>query len=492
MKWEQFKNRLKKDAHQQEFDVNADEIWNAIEPQVDNLNEKGSRKRRFIIWFFFAGILAVGMGTLFLWEGDSNVELVQDEAMVLEETVEAPSTTIDKESSTKADLINQNLSEKIRDNQRISSNATPGEKNIDHTVTNKNTKNLIDLKSKDLSSSSDSRQKSTVPKSPETSFSKNKTSQVDTNNAIDLSSDESKFSPIDSGKIQKTKILAENILQHLPLKYQPLVVDKPVVLLSDDYFSLVPEEEESGKKGKKTKEKLKFSVEPFGGLSFVNRSLSAKNETANGLLQIREKYESTLEASHFGLLFGVQHSSGLKFSLGIQKTAIAENYELKGIHEVIDSIMGVQILRINLYGDTIPIVGMIPQTTTTIGNKNIFNTYRLIDLPIIMGYQHSFNKWDAGIQLGVLANISLKTEGIIPNELLEDINIKTQQSSIYKSNIGISYYVGLSLSRSVFDNFKVNFSPFMRFYPNSFSVRTYELSQKYSLIGGNIGMLYQF
>lgn len=491
MKWQQFKNRLKKDAQQQEADVDLDALWNALEPQVDELN-KQPRKRRFIFWLFFTGVLIAGTGWFFLLENNSRVEVAYDEGISVEKIAE--NELIVKRENPSITTAAQNK------NQAALSTATPDPNDGSNAIANvpAETKQVIETTPKNITTSSITTplpfQKTTFSKTPRLSITKNKTASTVTNKTHNALEDTKSATPV-SKEIEKTKTLVTSkALLPLPKQQSLLTSEESLLLLSKNYLPSALKEYSAEKTSanKKAKSSIQFSVEVLGGISYVNRSLKAKNIAADELLNIRDKYETNLEASHYGVALGLQHTAGFRFSLGLQSTSIAERYQWAETLSEVDSILGVQVLRINLDGDTIPIMGMIPQTTTTEGVKDIYNTYRLIDIPIRIAYQRSFGKWNAGLELGVLANISLKTAGIIPDEKLEDVDIKTQQSSLFKSKIGLSYQIGLVVSRSISDHFELSFSPTVRFIPKDFSVSEYGLSQKYSLIGGNIGLHYRF
>ncbi len=226
-------------------------------------------------------------------------------------------------------------------------------------------------------------------------------------------------------------------------------------------------------------------------VSSTGHLVTSKDEEAVNWLAIRNAYEAPLEASHYGLSFGIRHQSGFRASIGIQKTAIAEKYELKDSQVVIDSILGVKIIRIDLEGNPVPIEGIIPRTTTTEHNKKIYNTYELIDVPISIGYGKVFGNWRAGIDVGILLNLSLNSEGLIPDEWLQDIDIKADQDQWFKSNIGVSYQLGLSMSRMI-NRFEVGVSPSFRYFPNDFSAQENQIAQKYTLISGNLKIGYRF
>ncbi|MFK7807891.1 MAG: hypothetical protein AB8F74_08855, partial [Saprospiraceae bacterium] len=85
MKWDGFKNRLKKESHEQKQDVDIDAIWAAIEPEVDAINEKDKDRKEFVFWLFFGGILALTTGLFFyVMNGEIEGEIVAAENIEIE------------------------------------------------------------------------------------------------------------------------------------------------------------------------------------------------------------------------------------------------------------------------------------------------------------------------------------------------------------------------------------------------------------------------
>ena len=126
-----------------------------------------------------------------------------------------------------------------------------------------------------------------------------------------------------------------------------------------------------------SKDNFSFSLEAFGGASWIDRTLEAKTTNDNDLFQIRNENETPLEAIQLGVLFKTTFKSKWSISVGIQNTTMTERYQFKNIVTTVDSIEGIQELFINPYGDTTAMIGMIPRTTVMELDKRIYNTYRL-------------------------------------------------------------------------------------------------------------------
>lgn len=138
-------------------------------------------------------------------------------------------------------------------------------------------------------------------------------------------------------------------------------------------------------------------------------------------------------------------------------------------------------------------MGLIPRTTTTTLNKIIYNSYQLVDLPLLLGYNIIDKRnWNLQVEGGALLNLSLQTEGILPTENFEDISLENNQETLYRPKLGIRYQFGLNMHWKMTNHLRLGFGTKAQFFPTSISTENNALSQKYSLIGGNIRLQYKF
>jgi len=86
----------------------------------------------------------------------------------------------------------------------------------------------------------------------------------------------------------------------------------------------------------------------------------------------------------------------------------------------------------------------------------------------------------------------LRTEGIIPDIELLDVDLANNDLNIFKSKVGLSYHLGLNFKRKLSKHWELNISPAVRYFGNDFTNDNYGLSQKYVLFGGNVGVNYMF
>ena len=226
------------------------------------------------------------------------------------------------------------------------------------------------------------------------------------------------------------------------------------------------------------------------GASALSRKLSGSDLMSNAYKHTRDATESTLEAIHYGVEMTVKHQSGLSLTLGYQQTDINERFDSRSIIQDTNWVNDIAFLIINLRGDTVAFYGgvrVIDKKTTT---YEIYNRYRLIELPILFGYSKTLNKWDLGVQVGVLANVSLTTKGLQFDDRQQLINLN-EDNDLYSTRIELGYQLGLSVQRPLIGNLGFRISPTIKYYPNAMH-KNQKLTSTYYLFGGQVGLYYKF
>ncbi|MEN0004483.1 MAG: hypothetical protein AAF798_10075 [Bacteroidota bacterium] len=459
MKWQVFKNRFSKEARQEEAEVDIAAIWEAIEPQVDALNKKKKRKKRGFFWLFFIGVAAMVAFSTY-WITHSSTDLPNE---AKSEQLLVPSVI--QQQQQESDIDCPPVIAQATSTPSIATLPTP-------STTPKSQVPLPSLNSPQKSTNELLEAISPISTVTLPSQLPSASNSPETINSI------TSATPLSTSHLQT--------IAPLPKRALSLLVVKPKypAFPSEPILETTPE---------KKQPKHQFFTEVYGGVSAIDRTLSAKDAASASLLQVRDQYETPLEALQYGLTVGMQHRPGFWWSVGIQSTTLTERFAVNETTSVVDSIMGIQALRINITGDTVPIAGMIAQTTTTNRDIEIFNTYHLLDIPLTIGYDYQFGeRWRAGVSAGIAANISLQTKGSIPDELLQLNDIEAEQASFFQSNLSWSYHFGLSVSYALTDHFELRLAPTIQVYTDDFSVEGYGISQKYTLLGGRLGLRYQF
>lgn len=482
MNWEKFNHRLRKDAEGQNDDVDIDGIWSAIEPQVDEINTEKKKKRRGVFFWWGAGILLLSVGVWFLGNQFSQKETMVQKIDNQTITTKKPHTNT---NTTEANNTAVNASTKPTKEVDLGKNKLQTE-----TVTAKDycsKSNFFKNKNQTKTNQSNSK----PPQSPESNDLINNKSAENTSAAVaTISTDEDLDLP--GSRAAKDEVRAKEKIMNIASLIRLLDFSTEKISLENEKKFWTPTIKYPPKK------RSRFSIGVYGGANFTHRTLAEKREESGTLLQNRETYETPLETSQVGVNLSYKVLNKEKYNLeittGLQLTTITERYKNYQSTESTSDVFGVQYLSYGIGTEPVEIMGWVTQTKTTEYRKKIYNTYRMIDIPLLIGYNRSVGKkWQVGIQGGIFANLSLAAEGIIPNADLNDINLAQGDGvNIFKSNVGLSYHLGFNIKRELSKHWELNISPSARYFGNDFANDDYGLSQKYMLFGGNVGVNYRF
>lgn len=489
MKWPLFENKIKDELSSHRSEVDIDALWSAIEPEVDALNQS-KRKRPFVIfWFLLAGVLMLGggIGGYYFLNNDKTTEKTiiagnNSEEKTIEEkhdqnlnTNKATNNTQEEKEETVKIIDNQSAVNTAK-NSLINNNKLKNEKN-----------QTIEKKNADTPKSNDSKNLKNNQKTIANNDSHFEISEIQEN---DKTAETNISETIPKEKtaylipIKKLGTLAIPLFKIQTTTPQLDIQDLKNELAGDATSPTPPDE----KRHPMDKKDFRFAIGAFGGISYANRSLSMNDGTANDLLKLRESSEKQLETTHAGLQFSLRHRSGFELATGLQYTRMVERFNYNENITELDSIDGVLYYAVNPNNDTLAIMGTVPHTTITDIRKEYYNKYTMFDIPVFVGYFKEKDEWSFGAQAGVFANISLKTEGQFLNSATTSTDIK----DLFKSSVGLSYYVGASINHKLNENIGISISPYFRYFPKNFAKSDYGISQKYTLIGINARINYWF
>ena len=506
MNWDRLKNRMQEEASQKEVKVDIDDIWAAIEPEVDVINQERRKRKFFFFWLVGLGLMLALGSIYFMMDKNAPDSLLVDFEKMEKTTSEhehelshahVHSHSDDEQTDDIKIVTEQN--EKAEEEQTISNSQNKIEKHISPKDKTKNYQ-------KNIQSSASTKVQIVEDKLPwkisqsdqkakpinelvdsDLILSKNKNDITDLNTQLNISI------------VEKELFEIVNPLATLTLNLRDIENNLvPENNISNYYTALTKEEIEeilSRKKAQYRAPKFTFSLGLMGGIGKAPNNLNTKNDTVSSLLLIRRDTESSLETNQVGLAFSIRHQSGLSLSSGLQQTTMVEKVSFDDTITEVKDIEGVTDIIVNSNGDSTYIMGVIPETTVTVIEKRQYVRYKLLEVPLIMGWQtrdKNNTGWTFGVEAGVVPNISLTTKGIIFDENYGDVNLATDQPSYFKKNIGMSYHLGFSVRRMLFENIELSFKPTVRFFPNDFSAAGNPISQKYNLVSGQVGVNYIF
>jgi hypothetical protein len=122
--------------------------------------------------------------------------------------------------------------------------------------------------------------------------------------------------------------------------------------------------------------------------------------------------------------------------------------------------------------------------------KLTYNHYKSIDVPILMGYETGSDRFKAAINAGMILNIKTSYNGDILGTSLNPVDIGS--NNVYKSNTGVSLYLGLSFATRLNNNFDLFTEPYIRYRLNNMTGTYQSFRQKINIGGLSFGLRYNF
>ena len=227
---------------------------------------------------------------------------------------------------------------------------------------------------------------------------------------------------------------------------------------------------------------------------FRSMNLIGQGELAPYLDQRRDT-EASMPSFNAGFVAGYFHSSGLLIKSGVQYTQINERflYVKENVikiqtHITIDTMYNTDG-SYSIHRDTsiLEVLGRDEMRT--------LNQFRMLDIPLILGYNFDLARFNIDVNAGVILNITSASTGRIFNEnLLPSYYGRkgTGDFNPFARYYGVSLYGGMTFLSPVTDRLQFYLEPNVRYYLKSFSSSQYPIRQKYLVAGLSTGFRYYF
>jgi hypothetical protein len=469
--------------------VDAEAIWDAVKPP---------RRRRFGFWLFlFLGGITLAGGTWWIWKQNhvshkNAVVIEPDESAIQKEHSShqtyrkdktMPNSGIPSDSITYADnssfpsQSNEGLNEYVQKDN--SSNA--GIKQANESLTDY--KMLTQLPPK--TSGGTLENKYIIPKP-----SINHTPGGNTIGTVDSVQQKQKgFTPStpEEKKYEKNvhqatvdSSLLTPINQSLPTLLGFIEESIPKVenkMANNDKDLLLP-----------PKEKSLWSIQTDIAYLIIDRELDTK-DSAKIWLDNRLATESILEAWSFdaGLSYSIHKDIRLRAGLGYTQVNTVFKYDNTTIKR--DSVEGLQMLVYNTDNTVDSIFGPTGRSEITRRQLETYNSFRQIELPILISYESQWKKLSIIVEAGARFRFYRSWEGQAIDRFGKLVSLEDQDW--YRNNIGVSWQGSLQLGYTVTPQLQVRIGGTIRYSPTKFSKPDRALNENYQLSGLQLGLRYQ-
>lgn len=237
--------------------------------------------------------------------------------------------------------------------------------------------------------------------------------------------------------------------------------------------------------------KFAITADLFGGPGFSPRSYE-ENSSDSNYADARKATENNQYAWSVGARINLHHRSGFSGRLGFTYTQAGD------IFDYTDSLATQSTTRIDsffaadgtfLYAETsqVLILGTLI--------KKIHNTYRYLDIPLILGYEAPLGRSTLMLNVGPVFNLTSSHEGQILDPMLHPRSITDGEPGsidVYKTSLGLGIYLGAGMLFPLTDHLSGIVEPSFLYRLKPVTLDNYPLIEHRHYAGLNVGLRYHF
>gem|GEM_PF-170979 len=224
-----------------------------------------------------------------------------------------------------------------------------------------------------------------------------------------------------------------------------------------------------------------FSIDVYSGIGLASRQLNYKagaEQTAH--LDFRNKLETPEQVLTAGANIQYQFKSGWFLKSGLAYEQITERFDYTFMASETDFYNEDALNTIYRMADgTVNLAYGTNSIEQVIQTRLIYNRYRTIDVPLIVGYNKKINRrMSLYAEGGALLNVAFLPRGEIlamDNETIIDLS----DTDILKQNIGLSAAAGVGFSYKIGQTWSVWASPQLRYALGSMTTDSYNVDQSF-------------
>jgi len=229
-------------------------------------------------------------------------------------------------------------------------------------------------------------------------------------------------------------------------------------------------------------------LEVYGSPDFAFKSVKATSNT--GYLSKKDSSETPQLSYTAGFRVSKSIGEHLLIKTGLQYSQINERFDLRTENErrITTVIIIRTIIGQNGTDSTVRDTTTVEQIGYSV--QRTYNKYRSIDIPLLLSYEFGNEKLKFAINAGAIINLRSWYSGNTLNDSMAVVSIDSKSSGLYKQNIGVGLYAGLSIIKPVSKRFDVFLEPHFRYNLTNMS-KTAGYSQRFNAAGLSFGIRYR-
>ena len=225
---------------------------------------------------------------------------------------------------------------------------------------------------------------------------------------------------------------------------------------------------------------------------FISPDMPFKTVTNNSasqqLLSRKDSSESLRPGFSAGFRIVKPLNDNFAIKTGLQYSQINERFTYRTENETRTTTVVTVRSIIRAPGDTL----LVRDTSilTQIGYKTntVKNRFRSLDIPILASYQVGNDDLSIGVTAGVIVNLSSWYQGVILDSSLTAVPLSKETNMVYKSNIGLGLYAGLTVTKRINYATQLFFEPYLRYNLSNMTNPEAAFNQRFSIGGLAMGL----
>lgn len=233
-------------------------------------------------------------------------------------------------------------------------------------------------------------------------------------------------------------------------------------------------------------------LEVYASPDYVMRSITATDPHNNSYLQHRDSSENMQVSFSLGARLTKSLGDHLLAKLGLQYTQVNQKFSYLQENERRQVTVVTTHIIVQSPGDTVIVHDTSSYEQIGYLKKSTINKFKSIDIPILLSYEWGNDQWKFAANAGPVINLYSWYSGQMFDTSLQPVSINGKNSNaVYKRNIGLGVYAGVSIIKSVSENMELFAEPYFRYNFSNMAQPGQPFTQKFKTAGLSLGIRYK-
>ena len=215
--------------------------------------------------------------------------------------------------------------------------------------------------------------------------------------------------------------------------------------------------------------------------------LKPRSQQDGPYVKTREATESALFSYSMGARISMLTKWGLALRTGINYSQVNEKFDFTQKSDETITITTIYDADGGIIG-TDTVVTHTPQRTVT------SNRYRMLDVPVLLGYEKQFRRWRVGANAGAYFNILFAPQGEFLSPEMEPVSFTPgdpESFQAFRNRIGVGLYGSCQVSYHLTPRLQLLVEPHFKYYPETATIAEYEAEQNFANAGLFLALRHQ-